>query len=125
MDASVPKSEVPAISGTDVDEQNAEETLPQITPAKISSGSLLTQPNPTIFVAPVAFYGKVLDKPKTGPLYVRPANIPKSHLKHDSIKRHDPAAEGSIVMKSPSKEHEKKFNSKFVVFTSDYTKRLN
>lgn len=29
------------------------------------------------------------------------------------LPRHDPAAEGAIVMKAPTKEHMKQFNKKF------------
>lgn len=32
--------------------------------------------------------------------------------------RHDPAAPDALVMKSPTKEHARKFNKKYVVVTS-------
>lgn len=74
LDGPVSKSQVPVISGTEVNEHNAEVELPspllQVLPMKVNSDSLLLQPNQPKFVTPVAFYGKVLEKPKTGPLQV-------------------------------------------------------
>lgn len=55
--------------------------------------STVHQRSPRAFVPPTSFYGQQPTKRVNGPL-------------------HDPAAEGAVVMKTPTKEHSEKFNKK-------------
>ncbi|VDC03609.1 unnamed protein product [Peniophora sp. CBMAI 1063] len=108
LDAQVPRSSLPALTGV-VDEPENEIDpdafqLSQSTPARRANSPIIVQdasspvrnsPSATKkFVAPAAFYNAPATKPK-----------PKGPL-------HDPAGEGAIVMKSPDAEHKRKYNKK-------------
>ena len=66
------------------------------------------------FVSPVNFYAA--ENPKTkprAPLWVGKCDW--LNACSDSGDRYDPKAEGAIVMKAPTNEHQRKFNSKYVM----------
>jgi hypothetical protein len=77
LNHAVPKSEVPAISGVDIDDHELinPEALPispprrrlSLTTAHDSEASTSAS-NSKLFVAPVSFYGKAPEKAKKGPL---------------------------------------------------------
>jgi DNA repair and recombination protein RAD54B len=72
------------------------------------------------FVPPVAvsFYSKPLEKAKAkGPLCVVPLFASMQLLTQLYLGRHDPDAEGAIVMKAPTKEALRKFNAKYEFIT--------
>ena len=69
------------------------------------------------FVAPISFYGQAVLKSKSkGPLLaLHLYSSIKSRLM--SFCRHDASAVDAVVMKSPTKEHAKKYNKKYSLFT--------
>ena len=86
---------------------------PSILPQALNKISV---PTTAKFVPPVSFYGapplKVNSK---GPLFAS-FNIVYPDIVSDSrLYRHDPAVLDAVIMKSPTKEHAKKFNKKYVV----------
>ncbi|KLO18384.1 hypothetical protein SCHPADRAFT_899782 [Schizopora paradoxa] len=92
--------EAPVISEEYFEEQSSDTltpSLPSVTHIDAPSKTRI-QPEDTQkkFVAPTNFYGKAIPKAE---MPVKP--------------RHDPNAEGAVVMKAPTEEHQKKFNIKF------------
>jgi len=78
----------------------------------ICSGSQWSMGNPSVahkFISPASFYASPKSKPK-GPLSVISSLIP---LPLDIVVSlsYDPNAADAVVMKSPSKEHIKRFNT--------------
>ncbi|KIM91969.1 hypothetical protein PILCRDRAFT_809966 [Piloderma croceum F 1598] len=102
LDSQIKASEMPDITGIveehDVDDKIAYDPPSQAGPSFLPQ-TLKNDPQSEIsstpkFVAPTSFYGQTAPKPKLkGPL-------------------HDAAATDAVVMKSPTKDHAKKFNKK-------------
>lgn len=124
-------SQLPVIIGTSKDSDVQDDDMfgsPSVAPVQTrvlpqarvtSSGNSLGAPqlagSTSIkkYVAPVSFYGAPANPKPTGPLCVESASFHCSFLIWLNLYRHDPNAEGAVVMKAPTKEHAKKFNKKF------------
>ncbi|KAA1474331.1 hypothetical protein DENSPDRAFT_840910 [Dentipellis sp. KUC8613] len=107
LDAEIPHSQFPRITGKSFEVENDGDVefvdspvvtirAPVVSKARESSESPVKNSSSSSkqFIPPTSFYGKAPPKPK-----------PKGPL-------HDPDAEGAVVMKAPTQEHMNRFNKK-------------
>lgn len=118
LDSKVEASKLPTLAGmshdlmdVEVDSAGLNELNPSITSVAFRSPSSTVAPEVAKFVAPASFYGTTIKPKPKGPLYVD-RKQKSIHSTNRIRTRHDPNAEGAVVMKAPTKEHLKKFNKK-------------
>jgi hypothetical protein len=131
LDSQIKASQIPDIIGSVpeyvADEETAFDPLPPAGPSFLLQALKMGPESPGLalapkFVAPTSFYGQAAPKPKPkGPLLVFEFRLVGNPAVSCCLSRHDASAADAVVMKSPTKEHAKKHNKKWVPAAGRHT----